>query len=182
MNKRTIYSGKHKGIAYEINYKEARTVAKTVDMPETWASYIYIDCVNIPEDQRESFWLKPEYDRSYAHYDYMSSLLANLPWHHGITYYDKEGGPDNKRQFIKAGCDYGHLWDEGHTYDPLYVENEIKNVIDAFWQLVPDYKLHCSGNGKYYHRSEGTFMKDGYFRSKEYQDKIEAERKAEANK
>jgi hypothetical protein len=65
------------------------------------------------------------------HYDYMSSVLAELPWHGGITYYEKSGGLDGGPRYVKAGCDLAHSWDDGRDYDFAYVEQEAHRTINA---------------------------------------------------
>ncbi len=175
MKKKTVYAGQYMGIHYEIQQRPPLIIDGFPIDKERWTSYIFIDTLCIPEKQRDQFWLSLTGDK-HANYDYYKYDVSGLPFHNGCTFYDKEGGPDSKRQYIKVGCDYNHIWDEGHTYYAEGVEREIKEVIDAFRNMVPNYLYWCQGNGKYYYAKEGEFKKNEYFYSNEYRDEIAAEK------
>ena len=63
------------------------------------------------------------------------AFLENLPWHGGVTFYEKRTCPDGSR-YIKVGCDYGHYGDEGHTYTLRDVIADAEATVDALHEAA----------------------------------------------
>ncbi len=142
-----------------------------------WAFYLFFHVDRLPESiAPEELWCElNEIHNGLARYDYYkSTLLSKMDWHGGITFYEKVRGFDGESQEIKAGCDYGHYFDEGITYDEKDILLDIQRAIDSFWEEVPDYKCFCCGNGKLYLVKDGEFREpEGDFYSNEYLNKKE---------
>lgn len=45
-------------------------------------------------------------------FDYSSGDLASLDWHWGITFYEEMYSLEREKTYVKAGCDFQHLYDE----------------------------------------------------------------------
>ena len=133
---------------------------------ERWCYYIYLWLEGITEDV-ESYWPDDEMDLG------VHPILSNIDFHCEMTWHSKEiatqykvKGPNLTVRRLKLGCDYNHACD---TYDPplASVISDVKTTIDSFWGLMPEYRLRCRGNGKYYPSAEGKFV-HGLFYSDEY--------------
>lgn len=153
-NKR--WFGVHRGIRFEINNFKGFSGFK-----ESWTHYIYISIDDqIPDKFKEKFWLKPEYfktseqGREHLSYPYYESIIRDLEFHGGCTWYSKESCEDDKSRVIKIGCDYQHLWDEGHDYNLHSVYLEVKETIESLWTRVGKIKIRSSGDGKYRYLEE----------------------------
>jgi hypothetical protein len=167
MNKVEINRGTYKGIQYEIsNWKLGDDPA--------WAYYIILPINQIPEVLHSHFILKPyesEFVSSkYVTFDYSDAkFVSELNWHCGITFYELIFDGMARTVAVKMGCDYSHFWDEKHKY--LYnldwIDKDCKKSIDKLWELVPNLKLRCNWNGRYYDSSEGKILENGTFLSNE---------------
>jgi len=94
-------------------------------------------------------------DRNIFYYDYGSKpIISDLDWHCGITFYEKTRNDRGDVVGYKLGCDYAHYWDEGKCYSLDYVIRESKHSIDKLWEYVPNLKIRCAWNGKYYPQDE----------------------------
>ena len=113
----------------------------------------------------EKFWLPVNRtdERGRVFYDYYVSPLADLNWHGEITYYEKHQDPDNKKRFVKMGCDYGHFFDQeaGYPYSKDSVWFDGCRSVDALHKLFPNLKMRCGYNGKYYSSDQGEVNKYG---------------------
>ena len=158
------WTGAYRGVAFEIN-----NWPNEYDGKENWTYYLILHLNRIPEENRpKSYWLKGSNQRSWINYDYYKHpVINNIEFHCGCTWYSKERGFDGDEKVIKIGCDYSHYWDEGHYYSLEIVQFDVKNTIDEFLKLVPDYKYWCCGNGKLYSLKDGI-VKEGRFFSREY--------------
>jgi|ERR1035437_2215684 hypothetical protein len=187
-----VWSGKYRTISYEIKRFELGygvETKKSLNLYDGadiyWNAYIYIREDLVPDDKKEDLVLEAKKnDRGRYSYDYYkSNIISELKLHGGCTFYEVAKHPGIT--LVKIGCDYHHLYDEGHEaeYNVEYVEFDIKKTINHLWNLVPNMKCWCQGNGGIYEISEGTVNSDGSFYSNEYmekckQDKIDAENKA----
>lgn len=135
LNKR--WSGEHRGIQFEIqNFK--------LSDRDGWTFYIYLREPQFKPEDFNKFWLEPHYDdKQRVHYEYSSSVLADLDWHCGITFYEKYCGPDHKIRCVKVGCDYQHYWDDGHSYSETYLEYDVKRCIDSVYEKFSDIRKWC---------------------------------------
>lgn len=138
------YSGKYLGVPYEI-----RHWSYSNGTPQ-WNYYIFLSEKQIPSVFK-SLWLKPKVaivGSNHIYYDYSKTLISNLDWHCGCTYYEKISGLDKQTKIVKVGCDYGHIWDEGKSYSIADIE---RDVIDCINSLVERVKVlqWCSYCGAY---------------------------------
>jgi len=158
------WSGIYRGVDFEI-----KNWPNKFDNKENWAYYLILFLNRIPEENNpKSYWLRGKKWHNHIMYDYNKhSVIDNIDFHRGCTWYSKESGFDGDEKRIKIGCDYSHCWDEGKYYDLEIVKGDVKNTIDKFLELVPGYKYWCCGNGKLYDIKDGI-VKDGRFFSREY--------------
>ncbi len=170
LSERKIWNGEYNGIGFEIN-----NYPTGYQPGDSWTYYIFLWLDRIPkENNPDSYWIKPDKKplvKSHVisvSYDYMRNKAINdIDFHYGCTYYSKEAGHEGGSKLIKIGCDYQHYWDEGRTYVIDEITCDVKNSIDKFKEVVPNYKYRCYGNGKLYNIDEGEYV-DGSFRSDEY--------------
>lgn len=54
-----------------------------------------------------------EWKTSKQRFNYDSSVLNNLEWHGGITFYEEILVIETGRTIVKVGCDYQHYMDDG---------------------------------------------------------------------
>lgn len=157
----TKWGGTFRGVSYEIMRGDMPW--RREDKKEAWCFYLYIVLNRIPNTEyADSLWLPgTQNEKGRVSYKYSDSAIANLDWHCGCTFYQKMGGHDGESRIVKAGCDYGHYWDEGRSYDLDFVEFEAIECAESFLARVPDYKRHCHMVGGYWLPSEGVTSKDG---------------------
>lgn len=141
-----VWRGKYKGVPYEINnFKIGNT--------DQWTFYLILSELQVP-DLFDAIWLKGKRlklgDKLTRHiaYDYDNSPLSSLEWHCGCTYYEKTGGRDGETRAIKAGCDYGHYWDEGNYYSLSIIEADVVTCIESLFKLT-EVLQHCGYCGEY---------------------------------
>lgn len=143
--KSETYSGKYLGVPYEIKHW------RFSDGKPQWNYYIFLIEPQIPE-AFPSLWLKGKPSniggKTRIFYDYGNTLIANLEWHMGCTFYEKVSGFDKQTRIIKVGCDYAHLYDEGKNYSISDIE---RDVMDCIKSLVDRVKVlqWCSYCGDY---------------------------------
>jgi hypothetical protein len=70
---------------------------------------------------------------------YNSCDVANLDWHCGITFYEETYDPQYEKTYIKAGCDFNHLYDEDYCREDcgeLLLGHVIDNLLGQFVEIV----------------------------------------------
>ena len=173
------FKGSYKGIYFLISH---HGYGDDYRPDGTWCYYLLINEKQLPDKYRKDFILEPVFDnKNRLSHNYMTGKIADLDWHCGITYYSKEGGADNEPIVIKAGCDYGHYWDEGNFYNETSVLLDVNNSIDKLFEMFPDIKIYSSYYGGYFNLSEGEFNEHGNFvafEEKKQWDIDQAEREA----
>jgi len=153
---REVWLGIYRGIKYEIN----KFKFGPDDKEDRWTHYIIITLDQIPEELREKFWLKPELKQlsgsksNYISHNYYDSIISNLEFHGGCTYYEHLSGHYGESRIVKIGCDYQHYWDEGRQYDLKYVESEVRATIDSLWTLCGRIKYRSFGDGAFRYEEE----------------------------
>ena len=160
-NKTKRWFGEYKGIGFEINNFtiNGSSILNTKDK-DSWTYYLIINLNRVDRQTAENLWLDSE--NRY----YYSDQIMSIDLHGGCTYYSKIAGFDKDDKVVKIGCDYQHIWDEGHKYDIDYVLGDVKNSVNSFLNTCK-IKHWCNGNGKLYDLSEGKLIK-GMFYSEEY--------------
>lgn len=161
-----VWNGEYRGVRFEI-VKWWMGGLITEGRP-VWNYYLYLPYEQIPTELRKRFILRRQVrklagSRDWITYPYTSSLLADLDWYGGITYYER------LEEAIKAGCDFVHSWDDGKesTYNVSHVLSHAVQTVDSLRQLVPNLKWWCNYNGRFYPESEGTVHDNGTFTFKE---------------
>lgn len=154
------FTGVYRGIRYEIKTWPVDGYLKnSLGVERGWAHYLLINVdKQVPEALREGFWLKPRpmmFASQMIGHDYMEGPTANIEFHGGITFYEKIGGLEGGDRWVKLGCDYQHLWDEGQRYTEQSVLSEVKASIDSFWDDVCRTAplARSRWDGKYYEAS-----------------------------
>ena len=172
MRRKEVWNGKYRGVVFEIQHFSMEGYNTNC-----WTHYIYLHLDRIPEKYNpDSFWLKGEGSpfgsgKNIYYHESTHPVLGAIEFHGGCTWYSKESGFDDSTKMIKIGCDYQHYMDEQEHYNLDSVYSEVKRTIDSFLTMIPDYKLWCQGNGKFYDLSEGTINEHGDFYSNEYTNK-----------
>jgi hypothetical protein len=168
------FSGQYKGIRFLISH---HGMGEDYRPEGTWCYYLLINENQLPKEYRDDFILSPKFDdKGRVHHDYYASKIADLNWHCGITYYSKEGGADGEDIIVKIGCDYGHYWDEGHSYSKEYVLGDVKNTIGHLFEMFPEIKIRSCWYGGYFKPSEGEFNEHGSFMANEEKVRRDAEK------
>lgn len=155
--KETIhFNGEYKNIKFMINKFDNPLRESSYGIEESefnWTHYIYLNLDKQIKDKEiaDKLWLKPRYDdKGRCNYDYYDSIINDIEFHGGCTWYSKEGSVDEKGRFIKVGCDYQHSWDTGRCYSLEYVKEQVRETIDSFLQKVSPVLKWCNGCGAYY--------------------------------
>ena len=133
MNKIIQWHDSYKGFSIEIrNYK--------LGSEDAWAYYIILAVEQFPEKDKER--LLPElYYTEYGtpiEMDPKDSLLSDVFFHYGITYYRKEHSEGFPFTFLKVGCDFQHYGEEGTIKDVHYVSSEAKLTVDDIIEKFPN--------------------------------------------
>lgn len=125
--------------------------------PGTWCYYVSVYEDMLPPEQFAEFWLEPKHSefagKVRKSYDYYAARFAGADWHGGVTFYEKHGGIDGDQRYVKIGCDFAHLYDEGCSYDYQGVEAEAKATVDALREMYSFYR-RCPWNGLWQPESE----------------------------
>lgn len=154
------YSGSYRGIHWSIRNWSFNGQAPF----DKWNYYINI-FLNQIKDQKlaKKFWPKDNvYDWGTVADYYNVPIINNIGFHGGVTFYEKNRGGKKTGRFVKIGCDYSHLDDEGRDYDLREVLYDTKNTIDGFHESC-EYLLRSMKDGLYLPESEGEYTKDGSF-------------------
>lgn len=163
----TCYNGSYKGIHYQIKNWVDKGLPKYDILESThWTYYLFIPeamLQDVEAKKKSTIFLTLKEDDTFGRkrkrYDYYSdSLLADLHWHGGITYYDIE--ESNGDRCVKAGCDFQHSWDEGITYNVSNLLVDIKHTVDDFIKQVPEMRIRSVWDGEYYPLSEALSATD----------------------
>lgn len=149
----TRWSGEHRGVSYRLNH---HAVSPEWNPDGIWCFYVYLT---------EDLFINPEdfaqFDRTvevkafgedsfYEYYEYYS--LPDLPWHSGVTWYEKTQQLNRRtgkyQTKLEIGCDYNHVWDRdsGYWQDKADVEQDAKRVIDALHEKFK-LTLRCAYSG-----------------------------------
>ena len=143
---KTVWTGKYRDITYEVNNWNVDGIG------DCWSFYLYIQLAQLPEEISERFWLpgKPAGIGKHIMFDYNSeTLIRDLDWHCGCTYYKKHGH-DGEQRVVQIGCDYSHYWDQGHRYNIDYVAQEARACIDSLHEMIDDIKRWCTYCGVFF--------------------------------
>ena len=169
-----IWDGEYRNVRFEIVKWQLGG-----DSPSSfpcWNYYLYLPIEQIPPEFHKYFILTGKYEkmtaesREWLSYDYMgTSYISDLDWHGGIAFYEKHQDGEGKVDMVKLGCDYAHYFDEqeGYPYTIEYVLMECKQSIDKLHELIPNLKVSCRWNGKYYDKSECEELPQGGYLAKE---------------
>ena len=180
----TRWDGNYRGVYFRISTHRLSEKSDP-EWPEltkdNWAFYIYLIERQCPVDYWEAIWLEPKRERGgWLNYPYYACPLADLEWHCGMTWYSKENGPDEEFGIVKAGCDYGHLWDEGYTYSVEGIKREVMACIDSLHEQT-QILWRCSACDEYgLPDGTGFVTRDGYFLHSDCVRKQKVEREANA--
>lgn len=128
LRKINTWSGEYKGIQFKIsNWKISYS-------PDCWAYYLYIyEDDPLTKKLFPKFWEHSEEN----YWLYNCPLVEDLPWHGGCTYLNRK--VSNGSRYIKAGCDYQHLNDQGCYYTESILLTDIQETIDALITLLNEH-------------------------------------------
>ncbi|MEI6154017.1 MAG: hypothetical protein WCQ90_08005 [Deltaproteobacteria bacterium] len=164
------YTGEYRGIKFElVLWGQVEGIGKPYAESSycpIWNLYLMIDTKRIPEENNpSSFLLQKEKNDVFnlSFYDYDDHpILSSIDFHGGITFYETlEDG------WIKVGCDYNHFGDHQSLYSFEHLLQDAGIAIDSFLEMIPGYKMWCSGNGKLYDKNEGVIRNNAFY-SREY--------------
>lgn len=155
LSDRKIYTGVYRGIRFEINNFNFGPI----DTESRWTHYIYIALdQQLEKELADKFWLEGtliDGGNKYLRHDYYGSVIDNLEFHGGCTYYSKEAGFEGEPRVVKIGCDYQHLWDQDKQYDLSYIYAEVIQTIDSLYRLANNkIKIRSWGDGQYRYLEE----------------------------
>lgn len=170
-----VWNGTYRGIAYEVcrwRHETGKSLASVGPIhltltKDNWNYYLHINMKQVPEEYLARFDAKVvtegDWAKKHLHYDEHSTVLADLEWHCGITFYEKTIHPDGHTMIIKAGCDYAHLYDEGVVFDIDSVERDAKATIDDLWDKAPYLLVWCQQDGCMASPNDGEVNEHGSF-------------------
>lgn len=153
-------AAQHEGIHYEVS-NHGRSTANFVGgefemTPSggTWCYYVTVSEAQLTPELFAEFWLSAKLSQHASgwprvSYDYYDTRFANADWHGGVTYYEKLGGLDGAQRYVKIGCDFAHLWDEGGEFNLEIVESEAIETVTQLLAMYP-FKRRCPYFGTYH--------------------------------
>jgi hypothetical protein len=169
LNYKEVWNGEYRGVRFEV-----------VHWRLGWNYYIDIPVDQLPDNIKSMFNLRSRIyklsddGREHIAFEYSSApVISDLDWHGGITFYEKQRDGRGKVIGYRLGCDYMHGFDEGRDYDLPLVTLHAQNTINALWKLVPNLKLCCGWNGKYYNQDEIYYTDKGVCVALENKEKYE---------
>ena len=139
-----MWNGRYRGVRFEIMRWHFTENGK-----DHWAYYLYIDERQFPVSVRSGYVLEPGLtNMGRLSYDYTNCAWNNIRAHCGWTFYEIHGGYIDTPRVVKIGCDYGHLWDDGISYNENCIIPEVKQSIDELHDKVGVFLIwsHCDGN------------------------------------
>jgi hypothetical protein len=93
--------------------------------------YITLPLATIPEKLKKDFWLEDEMS-------YLSSEeLQNIPFHQGITFYEKRISSSGYMHLI-LGCDYHHFTDLNRPVPEEEILENLQTCIDYLLERFKD--------------------------------------------
>lgn len=162
LRKITCWQGEFQGVRFEIKNWQLGEM-------NNWNYYLHIPKEQIPDGALPFFDLPAEKfqmssdDREHIVFkDYTTApLISDLDWHGGMTWYDKHFNGFGEITGFELGCDYAHYWDKGHNYSLSSVQFDVERTINELWNRIPNLKLCCNWDGKYYDKSDMYIGKNG---------------------
>lgn len=157
--------GEFNGVRYEIvNHGRTKHDFVGGEMvvspgPGTWCYYVIVSEAMLPPELFAEFWLEPSSVEPHRSgfpriaYGYYAAKFAQVDWHGGVTFYEKSGGIDGAQRYVKIGCDFAHLWDEGREFDYAQVEQECIETIRQLQAMYP-FRRRCPYYGTYHDQAE----------------------------
>ena len=187
------WRGTHMDVAFEISHHGVSDY-----QPQgVWCYYLIVSESQLSLKDFGKLWLEPtaHYDRSNGSKTPMypagswfgaQSLLDEVGFHGGITFYEKNQPVDGEQRWVKVGCDYNHLWDQEKlgAYNAEWLEMDARKSIARLTDLLR-FKLKCSYTGRYIFEKSGVWHDDRFYTKpglvewQKWQDEIAA-RKATA--
>ena len=147
---RVSWRGEHRGVPYSVEFWNYNAERLFGEAPRgVWNFYLMLSEQQWPDFER---FVAPRVNdpeiatRGRRMWEYYKCVVADLDWHRGITFY--EIGGDAPYRYIKAGCDYEHLWDErtGYSADLRSVEHDARRCVDSLLeQFTPLVKCKYTG-------------------------------------
>jgi len=170
------WRGHYLGVRWRIRKWEMPDSMATSRFGPTWNFYLVISRRQVPAEDWPRYWLPSHgrYPWGTVNYAYTDSLLGDLAWHGGITYYRKLGHDDEDR-VVEAGCDYAHAWDLDRGTTRITFEEVLRDVqgcIESLRELQPDLLWYCGVSRKYYQRGNGRLDDSGQFISEKAESDI----------
>ena len=122
-----VWSGVYRHVSFEIVRRSA------YDGKDIWNYYLILPEEQIPEALREN----------------AETLLSQLEWHGGMTYYVHYPQLPCQPPHIKAGCDYNHSWDEDMTFNLECLHYDVRHCIDSLHAEMP-IRCRCKATGLWF--------------------------------
>lgn len=120
-------------------------------MKGIWCYYLVLNEEMFYEDDWKKLVMPVREDdpRFHNYYEF-----PDVDFHAGITFYEitSHTAKDGRSiSVIKAGCDYGHLWDEERGYPDNYdsVLFDAKRSVSKLLELFPNRRMRCAWSGKW---------------------------------
>jgi hypothetical protein len=105
-----------------------------------WANCLYLHFVKSEFPQIASPPLIDcEWRMKKRRFDYDNSVLNQLDWHGGITFYEETKNLEDDEIYVKVGCDYSHYRDfeyESHDCGDELLADDAILLVEEFEQLV----------------------------------------------
>lgn len=122
LDHKDTWKGEYKNITFEVS-------RHSIGDKDCWCFYLYVPIEAIPKALRKQ-WVLSEKDKKHSSYDYYNSPWTALEWHGDITFYE------GYKHSVKVGCDYNHLFDQGHTYDKETLAHDAVACIDSLHKEI----------------------------------------------
>lgn len=129
--KAEYYTAHYKGLGIKITHH----ALESNEGRGIWCYYIIIPEQKVSPDTWKKLWLPAKKVKFSAvspvriFYDYNKSILRQVSWHCGITYYQKYGQVKGFRS-VEVGCDYDHLYDHEQYWSLELIESDAKRTAD----------------------------------------------------
>lgn len=144
---RELYHGRHRGVLIEVSRHEGYCGV-------TWCFYLDLIVEQFPEELHADLTRMPEtLPYGTIHQPY-AECLRGLDWHGEMTFYEHTVKPGYPFRGIRAGCDYAHLWDKGHTYTAEEVMWDAERCVDSLFEKFPTLKTAGQLWDEFHHRFE----------------------------
>ena len=136
---RELYRGNHLDISIEVSRRWRRGLEGHSSLnPEVWCFYLFIAVEQFEAKYHADLNQPVQVSKFGSWHKPYAECLQSLDWQGGMTFYECEKRSDSPFTHIKAGCDYDHIWNDGHIYSANIIMQDAKTCVESLAHQFPN--------------------------------------------